>query len=71
LTVAKRRFGSWLCENSEIEISGRKFGSTSSIFKNKIAGQHGLEKTIEKAILRIRNAQGFSHSLGHGQTWRL
>jgi hypothetical protein len=57
-------FGSWLCENSEIEISHRKFVSTSSILKNANAYEDCREKTIEKTILRVPRARTFLHSLG-------
>jgi hypothetical protein len=59
--------GSWLCENPEIEISDRKVRLDFVNLKNKNADQPRLDKTIEKAILRVPRAQAFPHSLGHSR----
>jgi hypothetical protein len=55
---AKCRSWPRLCEKSEIEISDRKFVSTSTIKKN--VGGDRREEAIEKTIPRVHPARTFS-----------
>jgi len=57
--------GSWLRENSEIEVANGNFVSTSVNLKDKSAGDGCRDKTIEKTILRAFRARTFSRSQGH------
>lgn len=59
------RSGSWLRENSEIELANGNFVSTSINWKIKIAGDSRRNKTIGKTILRTFRALTFSRTLGH------
>src|SRR5260370_16803970 len=58
------RHGSWLRENSEIELTNGNFLSTSINLENKSAGDGCRDKTIKKTILRALRALTFSRGLG-------
>ncbi len=57
--AAHARFGSWLCENSQIEIPDRKFVSTSSIRKTYSPAKTSGRTQIEKTILRVPRGERF------------
>src|SRR5260370_31801843 len=61
------RHGSWLRENSEIELTNGNFLSTSINLENKSAGDGCRDKTIKKTILRALRARTFSRGLGQKQ----
>jgi hypothetical protein len=60
------RFGSRLCENSDVELARRI--SVSISVETDYAGDSFCEKTIEKTILRVLGSSEFSHSLGQKLT---
>ncbi len=47
------RFGSRLCENSDVELARRKFVSITLNKKKNRSGSHRRKKKREKTILRI------------------